>query len=78
MIGKSSVFDKEEWLDIPPIHDGTFEAGTTRRFHVMTKLARLTGLIRAVRENPEDSITARKAAALAEQLMVLDWAVSMP
>jgi hypothetical protein len=73
MIGKPSVFDRPEWLRIQPSHDLPYGLQPVRRFHVVTKLPRLTGLVRAFRENPTDDVLGAKAAKLAEELLNLDW-----
>ena len=78
MIGKPSVFDKQEWLHIQPARTLSYGHQPQRRLYVVTKLSRLTALVRAVRENPEDDIAAQKAIKLAEELLNLDWGVSLP
>jgi hypothetical protein len=78
MIGKPSVFDREEWLQIPPVHDFPYGLQPKRRLYVLTKLPRLTALVRAVREDPTDDVLAAKATKLAEELLNLDWGVSRP
>ena len=76
MIGKASVFDRQEWLQIQPARILPYGHQPQRRLYVLTKLPRLTALVRAVRENPEDEIPVLKATALAEELLNLDWGVS--
>ena len=78
MIGKPSVFDKPEWLQVPPPQARSYHCTNSgRRFHVLTRLARLTSLVRSVREDSTDDIIAAKAVQLAEELMNLDWGVSL-
>jgi len=71
------VFDRPEWLSIAPAPDEEGEEWCARRYYVMTKLARLTVLVRKVRELPEDEGVARDAVGLAHELIGLDWNVSM-
>ena len=74
MIGKLSVFDKPEWLNIaPPDSCALPRVRSQRRLYVFTRLPRLTCLVRAAREDPTDSILAEKAVELAEELLSLDW-----
>lgn len=76
MIDKPSVFDGQDWLQIPPVQEKSGSIDPVRRFHVMTQLPRLTSLVRAVREDPTNSVAATKAVKLAEKLLNLDWKVS--
>lgn len=78
MIGKPSVFDRKEWLEVQPAHELPYGLQPQRRLCVLTKLPRLTALVRAARDNPEDDIALVKATKLAEELLSLDWGVSKP
>ena len=75
MVGKPSVFDRPEWLRIQHPHNLPHSLQPHRRFHVVTKLPRLTGLVRAFREDPTNDVLGAKAAKLAEELLNLDWGV---
>lgn len=75
MVGKPSVFDKQEWLNIPPTYESS-SRHTKRRLYVLTKLPRLTALVRAVRKDPRDVDLVARATKLAEELLALDWGVS--
>lgn len=73
MIGKPSVFDKPEWLRIQPGHSLANGTQSNRRLRVITRLPRLTALVRAVRNDPTNNALAAKAVKLAEELLTLDW-----
>ena len=76
MIGKPSVFDRPEWLQISPGREPRSGFQPMRRFRVLTRLPRLTWLVRAVRDDPTDDVMASKAVRLAKELTDLDWKVS--
>ena len=76
MIGKPSVFDRQEWLQVPPAHGLPYGLRPQRRLYVLTKLPRPTILVCAVREDSTDDIRAAKATKLAKELLELDWGVS--
>lgn len=71
-----SVFDTPEWLDpeSPPILAKSAEHA--QFFNVLTRLPRLTALVRTLRADPSNEDVARRAIRLASSLLCLSWRVS--